>query len=250
MTVVTPRAALLIAAVAGAVGVSCVVAARVWRGDPMLALELGGVVLVIGWMVLGVRAAVSGYVLARNLAPWCRASSVAGIPCQVIRGGAGHAFVLGTVRPTIYLGEALLDALDQDELRAVMLHEEHHRRTLAPLRSAALGAWLALVGRWTVARMALVDRLSDLEQEADASALRAGVSPATLASALVKSDASLPVSGVAFAAASNRRLRTLLAMADGTGNAAPARLPYEWLPVAALVAIAVGCHVTGLTGLG
>lgn len=73
------------------------------------------------------------------------------------------------------------------------------------------------------------------------------MSPASLASALVQSDPSLPVSGVAFAAASDRRLRTLLAMADGVEDGTPVRLPYKWLPVAALTAIAVACHATGLT---
>ncbi len=243
----TGRAALLLAVTAGAVSLACVLAARVWTGDPMLALELGGGILVAGWLLLGIRSGLRGHRLARDLAPWCRVSRVAGVDCRVIRGGAGHAFVLGIIRPRIYLGEALLETLDDDELRAVVLHEDHHRRTLAPLRSAGLEAWLALVGRWSIARAALVDRATDLERDADVAALRAGVSPASLARALVKSDPSLPVSGVAFAAASDRRLRTLLAMADGVDDGTPVRLPYEWLPVAAFTAIAVGCHATGLT---
>ncbi len=243
----TARAGLLLVVIAGVVSLACILAARVWTGDPMLAPELGGGILVAGWLLLGIRSGLRGQRLARDLAPWCRVSRVAGVDCRVIRGGAGHAFVLGIIRPRIYLGEALLEALDDGELRAVVLHEDHHRRTLAPLRSAALEAWLALVGRWTIARVALVDRLTDLEREADVAALRAGVSPMSLSSALVKSDPSLPVSGVAFAAASDRRLRTLLAMADGVEDGTPVRLPYEWLPVAALAAIAVACHVTGLT---
>lgn len=238
------RAALLLAVMAAWVSVVCGLTARVWAGDPAIVIELGGGPLVAWWLLLAVRSGVRGRRLARDLAHWCHPSVVAGVECRVI-GGGDQAFVLGIFRPRIYLGEVLLDALDDDELRAVVLHENHHRRTFAPLRSAALEAWLGLVGRWRVARTALVDRLSDLEQEADIAALSAGVSPATLASALVKSDSGLPVGGVAFATGPGRRLRTLIAMADGADDPTPVRLPYEWLPVAALTVIAVSCHAVG-----
>jgi Zn-dependent protease with chaperone function len=136
--------------------------------------------------------------------------------------------------------------LDTDELRAVLLHEEHHRRTLAPLRALALEAWLTLAGRAAPARAALLNRLTDLEVEADAAALRWGADPSALASALLKTDVSL-AAGASFAAASAERLRTLVALADGAERVDDPRLPYEWLPVAAVAVVALACHVSGLS---
>jgi hypothetical protein len=102
------------------------------------------------------------------------------------------------------------------------------------------------VGGWAPARGRLVERLTHLEEEADAAALRRGVSPGTLASALLKSDVSLIGAGAAFSAASDRRLRNLLDAAAGQAAAKAPRLPYEWLPLAAVVIVTVACHIGGL----
>jgi TonB family protein len=48
-------------------------------------------------------------------------------------------FVRGGLRPVIVLPEAVLGALDRDELRAVLIHEREHLRRRDPLRYAALG---------------------------------------------------------------------------------------------------------------
>jgi hypothetical protein len=91
----------------------------------------------------------------------------------------------------------------------------------------------------------LIDRLVDLEEEADAEALRRGVDPSALASALLKAEPSF-VLGTSFAAASAQRLETLVALADGAAPRDDAELPYEWLPVVAVVVVALACHFTGL----
>lgn len=241
------RPGLLIAVLGGAVAVYCLTATPWLGGDPTLAIELLGVVLLAGWILLGARALARGYSLARQLDEWSDTATVAGVECRIIRDGGRHAFVLGAVRPRIYLGDALLDTLDPDELRAVLLHEDHHRRTLAPLRSVALEGWLMMLGRWRPARMALLDRLTDLENAADAYAIRRGISPAALARALVKSEAGPTYSGAAFGGASDRRLRTLLARADGIARTDSPRLPYEWLPVAFIVVVAIACHLDGVS---
>ena len=218
-------------------------------GDPMLVIEAFSVAVLLIWTVIGLRAMLRGQRLARALDGRSASAVVAGVPCRVVRGGGRHAFVLGAIQPRIYVGDELMEALDTDELRAVLLHEDHHRRTLAPLRAAALGAWLTLVGRSASARTILLDRLTDLEEEADAAALRCGADASALASALFKADSSLAL-GVSFAAASAQRLRTLVALADGTEHVDEPRLPYEWLPVAivAIVAIvALACHLAGVS---
>jgi hypothetical protein len=152
------------------------------------------------------------------------------------------------LQPRIYIGDELLESLDADELRAVMLHEEHHRRTRGPLRAASLEAWIALFGRAAPIHAVLMDRLTDLEEEADADALRRGARAPALASALLKADPSL-AAGASFAAAADQRLRTLLALAGGAAEIDASRLPYEWLPLAAVAVVTVACHLSGLLPL-
>jgi hypothetical protein len=163
-----------------------------------------------------------------------------GVPCRVTPGLGTDAIVVGSVRPRIFLGAALVNALADDELEAVVYHEDHHRRTRAPLRAAALGAWLRLLGRLESFRSVLLDRLTDLETLADADAIRRGSSPRSLARALVKGDAALqPVS---FSYAADRRVERLLDRAAGVPVDAGGRLPYEWLPIALLAVATLGCH--------
>jgi Zn-dependent protease with chaperone function len=239
------RPGLIVAALAVVVAGICLTAATNGTGDPMLEVEIfGGAVLAI-WAFIGLRKVLVGRSLAAALEDRSSPGALAGVACRIVNGGGRHAFVLGAIRPQIYIGDELVAALDEDELRAVLIHEEHHLRTLAPLRATALEAWLALVGWVALVRAVLLDRLVDLEQEADAHALRRGVDPSALASALVKADPSV-ASGASFAAASARRLKTLVAVADGAQPADDARLPYEWLPVAVIAIVALACHTSDL----
>jgi TonB family protein len=48
-------------------------------------------------------------------------------------------FVQGGLRPIIVLPDAIVDELDRDELRAVLIHEREHFRRRDPLRYAVLG---------------------------------------------------------------------------------------------------------------
>jgi hypothetical protein len=165
-----------------------------------------------------------------------------GVPCRITTALGADAVVVGTLRPEIYVGRSLFGALSAEEVRAVLYHEDHHRRTLAPLRAAALGAWLRLLGRCSaVVRGHILDRLADLETLADADAIRRGSTARSLARALLKGDASpQPVS---FAYAAERRVGQLLARADGVSIDTARRLPYEWLPVLLLGVATLGCHI-------
>lgn len=234
------RAGGLVAVAIGPLGWCLTIGALV-GGDPMLAIELVGGVLVMLWIALLTREVAASHRLASKLSVDAQDVVLFGVQCRVTRALGTDALVVGSVRPRVFVGAALLTALSDDELEAVMYHEDHHRRTRAPLRAAALGAWLRLLGRSESIRSVVVDRLTDLETLADADAIRRGSSPRSLARALVKGDAA--VQPVAFSYAAERRVERLLDRAAGMPVDATSRLPYEWLPVALLSVATLGCHV-------
>ncbi|MEW5990390.1 MAG: hypothetical protein AB1736_03470 [Chloroflexota bacterium] len=206
----------------------------------MLAIEVAGMALVTLWAVLVARDLLRAERVSRALSRSARQTSMFGVPVRVTRELGPDAIVVGSLHPVIYVGAGLLATLSDDEIRAVVLHEDHHRRMRAPIRAAALGAWLRIFGRSGRVRGALLDRLSDLETLADTDAIERGSSPGSLARALLKGDASLqPVS---FAYAADRRVERLLDRAAGVQAESGGRLPYEWLPVVLLAVAALGCH--------
>jgi len=218
----------------------CLAFGAVVGGDPMLALEVGGAALAAAWIALVARELVRSHAISRTLAATADEAELHGVAIHVTPMLRADAVVVGVFRPQIYVGSELLAVLADDEIRAVLLHEDHHRRTRAPLRAAALGAWLRLFGRSTRLRAAILDRLTDLETLADADAIRRGSSPRSLARALLKGDASLqPVS---FAYAAGRRVEQLLDHAAGRAAEPAGRLPVEWVPVIVLAIATVGCH--------
>lgn len=233
--------------VAAAIGLwvaLCILITRATGWEPMAVLDVVVGVAIVAWLALLVRSLRQGRRLTGALRSRSVPTRIQGIECRVVFGPERRAFVLGAVRPTIYIGEALLEGLDTDELRAVLLHEDFHRRTLGPLRAASLEAWRRLALPLGRVEAALTDRLVDLERAADRYAVGHGASPAGVASALVKVDAA-GGSWVAFASAADRRVGGLLEFTSGLANT-PDRLPYEWLaPAATVLAVAI-CHVAGV----
>lgn len=228
--------------VAGSIGPLgwCVTVGAVAGGDPLLAVEILGAALIVAWAAFVARELVRSGRLARALAANARETALFGVAIRVAPSLGTVAMVIGSIRPRIYVGSELLGALSDDEMRAVMLHEDHHRRTRAPLRAAALGGWLRLLGRSKWVRDVLVDRLTDLETLADADAIRRGSSPVSIARALLKGGAG--AQPVSFGYAAERRVAQLLDRAAGVPVEAAGRLPYEWLPVVQITAAALGCH--------
>ena len=257
MTIRQARPALLIAAL-GALGVGCcLVALPALGATSLLATELLVLALLGGWTLRVAPELARGWALGRRLDRASTPATVAGIECRVLYAGGLQAFVIGVLRPRIYLGDTLLVALDQEELSAVVWHEDHHRRTHAPLRAAAIEGWLGLLGRWRSVREPLVDRLADLEASADAEAMRRGASPAAIAGALLRCDAAPVAAGAAAFTAgvgigdcgSSWRARPV------RPEPPACRLPYEWVALAvALVALlalaeAAACGLLGLAPL-
>ena len=240
-----PTAALALAAV----GLICVAGVLLPGGDATIVLEVVLGAVAPAWAAIGLRNVVRARTLASALDTRAVEAAVGGVTCRIVRGGGRRAFVLGALRPTIYVGDALPMEFDPDELRAVLLHEDHHRRTRAPLRAAALEAWLPLFGRVARVRLAIHARLGDLEAEADRHAITHGASAGALARALVKADPLPGRAAASFASSSDRRLRHLLALADdsrGPLETLPLAAPYEWLPIAIGLTALVACHIIGL----
>lgn len=219
----------------------CAVLGGLLGGDPLLAVEIGGAALALVWTVLMVRDVITSHRIARRLSADARELDLFGVRCRVTSSIGAEALVIGLIRPQIYVGQALVATLARDELQAVVYHEDHHRRVRAPIRAAALGAWLRLVGRSERLRGLVLNRLADLEALADADAIRRGSSPRSLARALLKGE--LSGAPVSFSYAADRRVTHLLDTAAGIPTEAADRVPYEWLPVALLATVLLGCHI-------
>lgn len=220
---------------------ACAAAARAMGGDPMLGAELGIFGLTAVWLTLLSKAVSAGLASQREMQRCTRPTRLRGRMLRVMEGyRSNEAFVLGPLRPEIFVSRALLETLDADELEAVLLHEEHHQRTLAPLRTLALTSWMRMVGAVPVLVRWMERRLEQLEVDADRYALAGGASPASIASALVKCDRTAAPAGVGYAAAAEVRLMQLLGD-HPRGNLAST--PIEWVaPVVLSLGIAL-CHV-------
>ena len=217
----------------------------------MLLAEIVAFVLIAAWVTRLVATGFAGTVVARELARTSEPTTAFGVPYMRLRSRGRGAFALGLLLPRIYVAEDLEFSLNRDELRAILLHEDHHRATRAPLRGAALLAWLAILGRITPVRERLVSRLADLECLADAHAILRGVPPSAVASALVKTAGSAPVGLPArlFGESSEPRVVALLDAAAGR-RIEMSSTPLEWLPVATILLLLVGCHLVGIAFFG
>lgn len=229
-----------LAVVVGPVG-WCVALGAIVGGDPMLAIEVAGAAIVVLWSAFVAQDVLRSRRLGAALGRSAREAVLFGVRVRVTSALDRDAVVVGSIRPVIYVGATLLETLSNDELQAVVYHEDHHRRTRAPLRAAALHAWLRLLGRSHRVRDFLDDRLSALEVLADADAIRRGVSPRSLARALLKGEPGLQPA--AFSYAAERRVEHLLDRAAGLEAEAARHLPYEWLPVVVLAVVVLGCHI-------
>jgi Zn-dependent protease with chaperone function len=104
-----------------------------------------------------------------------------------------QAFCAGYLRPRIYVSRGALELLSEDELGAVLFHEDHHRAVRDPLRFACARV-LSQALFFLPALRPLGDRYGDLaEQNADAAAVEASDGEkGPLASALIAFEAAAP----------------------------------------------------------
>lgn len=133
------------------------------RGDaaPVTATLLQGALFALALHGLGALAVrlwktrrfVAGLRVAAVAAPpesLIRSAAELGLARQVIVIATPQpiAFCFGLLRPRICVSAGLIETLTDGELRAVLLHEDHHRRRLDPLRglvAEVLGAALSFL---------------------------------------------------------------------------------------------------------
>lgn len=229
------RSALLVVASA----VACFAASAVTSGDPLFLLEGAAAIIVAGWAVFALVLIGRSAVLARKLAGGSVPRRISGVGCRIVQDSQPHAFVAGVLVPSVFLTTGALEVLTPDEVHAVVLHEAHHARTLAPVRAALVDAWGGAGRRVPRFGGMLAARLAAIEIDADRFALAGGVTRRHLASALVKLDPS--PGGAGFDGGGDGRLRVLI---DEEARPAPIA-PVEWLPLLVVVALAAGCRLAG-----
>lgn len=106
--------------------------------------------------------------------PGCREEVLADGPAfTVIPSPAQFAFTLGLKSPRIFVSTAALDSLSQDELRAVITHEQCHVRGRDPLRKLILTALRSALRFVPGARRLIDDYLRWREYDADERTVRA-----------------------------------------------------------------------------
>jgi hypothetical protein len=112
---------------------------------------------------------------------------------RVIADTGVQAFCAGYLRPVVYVSRRTVDLLSEDELDAVLAHEQHHRRLRDPLRLAC-GRILSEALFFIPVLRSLTDREADVaELRADHAAVCArNGGEAALASALLAFDDSAP----------------------------------------------------------
>jgi len=156
------------------------------------------------------RACVSLYVSRRTMArlPVVRAARGAGRVALIRDDSLVLAFTHGLFRPVVYISTGLIKALERAELRAVFLHEAHHRGSRDPLRFF-LHAFLKDLFFYVPIGAYLATRLGDRkETRADDAVIERTGDPLSLASALLKVARNTPAPALAHHLASIRGRRS------------------------------------------
>ena len=134
---------------------------------------------------------------------------LAGTPVRI--GELGDAaFVAGLSRPSIYCDHRLPEQLSPAQLRAVLLHERAHQRSLDPARLLFVELVAPVLRRSHWGRQWLIITLARREIAADEHALDHGASRADLAAALLALPPLTRAHVAGFTPAIDLRLRALL----------------------------------------
>ena len=96
------------------------------------------------------------------------------------------AFTCGLFSPKIYLSTGLIKELSKEELKTVMFHEIHHRRSRDPLKFFLLSFIKNLLFYLPAVSCLVKKSREDKEKAADRSAVKRTKEPLVLASALLK----------------------------------------------------------------
>lgn len=169
----------------GLIGISIVVLTSLW---------FAGVLRALIRLLREHRSAVCPDVVEREDLPWKMrekldsATDGTSIPIDRLQVSTARVapHVAGLLRPMIYVSGELIDALTATELRAVLLHEESHRRRFDPLRSAIQRLPAALFFFYPLLSLLLRRLQQANELVCDENVVRAGVTGETYARALAR----------------------------------------------------------------
>ena len=213
------------------------------RGLALLEFVLGaGIALIVA--VLIARSAIEHRRIARDLNREARPAFIADQLVGLV-SGTGLVLVAGIRDPKIYCSADIVSRLEPEELRAVLLHERHHKNTHAPARLVLLSALAPVLGKHAQGRAWLERERAQIEIAADAHALANGASRPALARAIFKlQDGAPSLSLAAFASANTLRMQALL----GQGNRRE-RLTRRRLVAMAVVAAMVSALLCSALGL-
>lgn len=167
----------------------------------------------------------------------------AGIPSESVLLSARFVMptVIGLIRPRIVIPEYLAGELQEEELRAILLHEETHRRRRDPLRAAVHRLGQALFFFYPLIYPVLRELQATAEYACDESVVHSGV-PARAYSRALARTLELGLASPAFATAAvagssllRRRLKRLSTLNPGRYAM---RLQYRILIVVAALVVA------------
>lgn len=188
-------------------GAFCAVGAIVGHHVPGAGIALGIIAAVITAMITV--AVLRHAALVRGLRQCSAPTELAGMAVRM--GAIGDAaFVAGLGRPTIYCDARLPQALTDNELRAVLLHERAHQRALDPARLLVLGLVAPFARRSASGRQWVAVAFARREIAADRYALSNGARRGELAGALLKLPPVARAHVAGFTPAVDLRLQALL----------------------------------------
>jgi beta-lactamase regulating signal transducer with metallopeptidase domain len=120
------------------------------------------------------------------------------------------AFTAGFFSPKIYLSTALTEAFDNDELKAVVLHESHHQKKKDPLKSLLLSFLADFLFFVPIAQFFKKSCFLALEVSADSYCAAHNVDPLEIACALLRVQKRPRVNASWFFDQNQERIRALL----------------------------------------
>ena len=150
------------------------------------------------------------------------------VRCVAVR--APIAFCAGVLTPEIVVSEGLADRLGDDELDAVLLHEQHHLCEREPAMRAAAEAAAEVLFFVPIARWLARRRTEEAELRADRAAVQE-LGPRPVAAALCTLGSTRTAEAAAFAGVAELRVAQLL------GDPIPVRRPGLRLVAASLFAV-------------
>jgi Zn-dependent protease with chaperone function len=112
-----------------------------------------------GWLAIGAAWEVTRLPRVPTPAALAAAAGRSGVRVVCLDDPASSAFCAGLLRPRVFVTRAMVAALADEELEAVLVHEAEHARRRDPLRRLAGRAaadvlfWLPLVGWWSRRRL-------------------------------------------------------------------------------------------------